>query len=1562
MRIEVNTPFCFVRKKFFPILLGFQFLFVSFAIGQMPGEDCCTAEPLYPLPIPPAPTPAVPIPPKPDQFPCGCIEEESATGSSWIWFSATVTGTLEMVIVPSDPDSDFDFALFSACGCEPPENIIACDSEPIDPNSNFTGIADDPKSTFGIEQTTGFAPTVTLEAGNNYWLFVDNVSEDGAPYTVDFAGTTALDAPILDDGPEITGPTTVCPGATTTYSASLEGAIMNSWLVSLSPTIIENTITEELTVEWPETPGSYELCVRSIRQCADTYFSCITVDVEPIPVGAESDVICSGTFYYDGNGNAYSNPGTYTVTYESEYGCDSVVLLNLEVAPSEFIVTAELKCEGDCVVFDGQTICESGTYEKTYINQFGCDSTRVLNYVAVPTESVIEGLDTLSCKKTSFELDGSMSLGGDELTFEWVFDDEVVGTEPTLTVTEGGTYTLVTKSVVGPDTCVAEASVEIITDLEAPENVTASGGEISCLQSAVTLMANSSSPDVIYQWDGPGFQSSEQNPTTTVAGEYMVTVTGLNGCTSTRTVEVTGNTEEPEASGTGGAITCDDETVTLMGNSSIPSSSFVWVSQLGPVFNEQNPVVEVATEYTLTVTAPNGCTGTFTVTVEEDNEIPDASAGEAATLNCFASELVLNGTGSSNGSTFNYLWTSPTGNIVSGESTLTPTVDQAGTYSILVTDTDNGCTNTASVEISQTPPLSLEISEFSNANCFGEATGSATAFAGGGDEDYIFQWSNGESMPTANGLAAGSYSVTVTDGEGCSETTSVTIEEPPVLELSVAVTGQTAVGVNDGTANATPTGGTPNYSYEWSNGAMTASITGLAPGNYSVTITDENGCTAVQSVTVSEFDCVVKAEIDHTDVTCQGFDDGTATVELDGASTPVVYAWSNGGNTETIEDLAPGTYTVTAVDDNGCEVVASATIMEPASLSPNATANAETGAGANDGTATADPTGGNSPFSFEWSNGEMTQSIEGLAPGIYTVTVTDDNGCQSVQEVTVFSFGCQIVSDISFSHPSCAGISNGQATITLIGGLAPFDYEWSNGGETPTIEDLSGGTYSVTVIDDGGCEVIDEVTLEEPPAISIEIVSQMNSGCGVNTGSATVSAEGGTGTLTYLWPSGETSPSEDELAPGLYQVSVSDENDCEQTLDVTIGAEDVNPPSVFTNDIEVILDEMGNATILTSDIDNGSFDDCEITEIGLDITSFDCSDIGANTVTLTASDMAGNSAQATAQVTVVDNTPPMLETTTVTLGLTINGTATLPPGILVVSSSDNCGPVTLDAFPTEFTCDDLGENIVTLTATDPSGNQTVQEVTVNIVDEVNPTINCPDNLEAPYCDAVVEYEIGYSDNCAVSGEAVLVEGLPSGSTFPQGQTTVVYEVIDESGNAATCEFTVSVTDEMSSSNVVIIDETGTNMNGSIDVTILGGNSPFSYQWTDEDGNVISNDEDIDGLSSGEYTLQVTDENGCIFEMTYFVDMVSSSDENNLEDLLRIYPNPTSGIIYMDIPDNISNKINVVIYDIVGHTLENRNISNNGKHIFDISKNPSGVYLLKIISGENTVSKRFILSK
>ncbi|MCB9315754.1 MAG: SprB repeat-containing protein [Lewinellaceae bacterium] len=206
----------------------------------------------------------------------------------------------------------------------------------------------------------------------------------------------------------------------------------------------------------------------------------------------------------------------------------------------------------------------------------------------------------------------------------------------------------------------------------------------------------------------------------------------------------------------------------------------------------------------------------------------------------------------------------------------------------------------------ESPPVVIATSVLNNVLCNGGADGTATASGtGGSGNGYSYLWSSGANTDTADALSAGTYMVTVTDSENCTSTASVTITQPAVLNANATATGETSLGASDGTATAAPSGGTTPYTYLWSTSGTTEMISGLAPGNYTVTITDNNACTAVQTVTVNSFNCTISATTAVTNVSCNGAADGSATANVSGAAQPVTFLWSNGDTTATSSNLAP---------------------------------------------------------------------------------------------------------------------------------------------------------------------------------------------------------------------------------------------------------------------------------------------------------------------------------------------------------------------------------------------------------------------------------------------------------------------------------------------------------------------------------------------------------------------------------------------------------------------------------------------------------------------------------
>lgn len=359
-----------------------------------------------------------------------------------------------------------------------------------------------------------------------------------------------------------------------------------------------------------------------------------------------------------------------------------------------------------------------------------------------------------------------------------------------------------------------------------------------------------------------------------------------------------------------------------------------------------------------------------------------------------------------------------------GSGSYTLTEDASGT--VLATGGSFGSSETTNfcVPVSPSSNVQASIASSTNVSCNGDSDGSATATASGGTASITYSWSNGANGATASGLSAGTYTVTATDGT-TSSSVSVTITEP--LAVVVSISGTNASGGANGSATATAGGGTPGFSYNWSNGGSTATINNIGAGTYTVTASDSRGCTATDNVVITDDggNPVNVSISNSSNVSCNGDIDGSATAAGSGGVATITYSWSNGASGATASGLSAGTYTVTATDGT-TSATASVTITEPTALGGTITGT-NPSAGNNDGSATASPTGGTTPYSYAWSNGGTSATISNLGAGTYTVTVTDDNDCQVVGSVTLIEDnggGCTYQTIDSESFESGWGIWN----------------------------------------------------------------------------------------------------------------------------------------------------------------------------------------------------------------------------------------------------------------------------------------------------------------------------------------------------------------------------------------------------------------------------------------------------------------------------------------------------------------------------------------------------------
>jgi len=563
--------------------------------------------------------------------------------------------------------------------------------------------------------------------------------------------------------------------------------------------------------------------------------------------------------------------------------------------------------------------------------------------------------------------------------------------------------------------------------------------------------------------------------------------------------------------------------------------------------------------YTVTVTDLNG--GTITGSVSITNASP-------LNPNAFSTDetFVEGNDGTATAATFGgtapytYLWSN-------GATTQMITNLAPGVYTVTVTD-DVGCSASQSVTVSAFGCTEIELEALlTNASCFGICDGSITLNIIGGAGPYTYIWSNGLASADALNLCEGLYSVTVIDANGCVVSGGpYEILQPPALFANAGASPETAQNANDGIAWSAPSGGTPPYTYAWSNNSVDSLISGLIPGSYTVTVTDFQLCTAVETVEVDSFACSLVAEI--TDNTCFESCDGSIEVTLINALNPITYAWSTGDTLSAITDLCAGSYEVTATDAGGCISTGSYVVTQPDDLVANASGTDESGPGANDGTAWAIPSGGTPPYTYAWSNGSTDSLITNLFPWVYTVIVTDALGCQDTQNVIVNTFPCLGIVEYNSTPASCFALCDGDAGVGVIGGVGPFIYEWTTGDSSNVATNLCAGIYDVTITDEGqNCVRVFtfEITEPEPIILSIDQIVNITD---TTTGGISVTVNGGALPYDFDWtgPNGFTSDEEDlsNLAAGVYDLMVTDANGC------------------IVSESSVVIDERVSTTILVN--------------------------------------------------------------------------------------------------------------------------------------------------------------------------------------------------------------------------------------------------------------------------------------------------------------------------------------------------------------------------------------------
>ncbi len=935
------------------------------------------------------------------------------------------------------------------------------------------------------------------------------------------------------------------------------------------------------------------------------------------------------------------NAGTYTVFITDASGCLDTALVTL-TPPTAVSGTITTTTNPTCPNLNNGQLCVtagggSGVYTYTWTPTGGnasCSAATLTVTAGGSSVYTVTVSDALSCTVAvtgtltsppqatvtasqtnpacgSAPCTGSATLtpngGIGPFTYQWSCSGSVTntisgqcgGTSCTYTATDVGTNCRYTGTVV-----FAPAPPTLTVTIAA----TALNCNNDC-NSTITTTVSGGSPGFTYAWTGTGanpvIPGSATGQVNMCAGAYTVVVTDNLGCQQTATVNianppaltVTVNATQPSCSGI-----CDGSmTVTTTGGTA-PYPGVSWSPSVSPpnAPNTTTPsglcgTLAPGTVYTVTITDNAGCLATGTATLTTPPGLTVTVNVDSVTCNG-----LCNGTATAvvGGGTPGYTYSWDNGAFTNSDDTSGLC---AGSHTLVVRDAGNCIATTQIFQIDE--PFSLGVSVNGIINTCGPCSGGATANPTGGTGPYTYTWSpTGGNASTADSLCIGNYTLTINDANNCGPV-STTFTINTIVSITIVATSQSVscTGACDGVANATASTGTAPYNMVWTtspggavvttcNNVVNCSATGLCPGVYVVTATDQNGCINSDSVSIGD-PPVLTATVTSTNVQCFGSCTGSATLTPGGGTPGYSVLWSTGASGTTISNLCPGNYTATVTDSRGCQNPQTFTITSSPQFTVSNTTVAPVACGGATGSIEVTASGGTAGYTFNWNpvgGGTVTSvtptsTLSGVPAGIYSVTITDVNGCDTTIQIGLSDPGSPVITATT-TPESCFGSCDGSATVTAVG-VAPITVTWQGGaptGPSPlTVGSLCNplGGYMVQATDGNGCLAAQPVLVGGPSQIDDnEAITHPT--C-TTAGSITLTPSGGSGAgYTYSWSSsGNTTNIESGLSgPSVITCTVTDGTSCSQTFTYNINAATALTVTVFPNNTLCSYSSNGSAS------------------------------------------------------------------------------------------------------------------------------------------------------------------------------------------------------------------------------------------------------------------------------------------------------------------------------------------------------------------------------------------------
>ncbi|AKQ46482.1 hypothetical protein TH63_13990 [Rufibacter radiotolerans] len=1255
--------------------------------------------------------------------------------------------------------------------------------------------------------------------------------------------------------------------------------------------------------------GSYTITVKDANGC--TFAKAFTVSdiagptavaATSAPAGCTNDgtisvgTVTGGTapYTYSINGTTFQTStsftalaaGTYTVTAKDANGCQVTTSINVGInVPTAFATTTTASTCGspngtvtitsvtggtapytyskDGVTFQSAATLTgmlARTYTITVKDAKGCvfSQTVTVTDVAAPTDLVASSKAS-TCGNSNAELTVTGVTGGTS-PYTYSVDGGTYQSSATFTSLASGSHTILVKDANG---CTISKMVTI-------ENV--AGPAFTLATQSTTCGASNGSITVnavtagtapfTYSIDGTNFQASATFAAL-AAGSYTITVKDANGCSLAKQVTVS------DIAGPTGLTLASTSTTCGNANGTINASGvtggtapYTFALDGGSFQTSASFTALAAGEHTITVKDANGCIFSKKIVLENIAGPSDLLANtSASTCGANNGSLTLSGV---TGGTAPYTYSKDGVNF---QTSATFSGILAGTYTITVKDA-NGCTFAKAFTVSDIAGPTAVAATSAPAGCANDGTISVGTVTGGtAPYTYSVNGTTFQASTSFTALAAGTYTVTAKDANGCQVTTSINVGTNVPTAFATTATASTCGNPNGSITINGVTGGTAPYTYSKNGTTFQASATfaGLMATTYTITVKDAKGCTFAAQVNVSNIagpsDLVTSTKAS----TCGNSNAEFTVTNVTGGTAPYNYSVDGGTfqASATFGSLAAGTHTITVKDANGCIFTEDVTLINIAGPSFTLVAQSST-CGANNGTITVGAvTGGTAPYSYslDGTNFQASTTFNNLLAGTYTIMVRDANGCALARQIVVENIAGPAGLTLATLSSTC-GASNGSVTINgVTGGTAPylFSIDGSTFQSSATISGIAAGEHTITVKDANGCIFSKKVTVENIAGPTDLVASTTSSTCGANNGSLTISnVTGGTAPYTYSKDgvNFQASATFTSLLAGSHTIIVKDANGC--TFSKAFTVSDIAGPSAVaaTSAPASCLDNDGSITVGTVSGGTSPY------TYSINGTSFQASTsfmaLASGTYTVTAKD--ANGCQVTASVTVGKNVPTAFASSTVTSTCGgSNGSITI--GAVTGGTAPYTYSINGTTFQAITTFASLAAGTYTITVKDAKGCTFSQGVAVS-------------NIAGPSFTVAAN-----SSTCGSANGSVAISGVTGGvAPYSYSKDGVTFQASTSFSNLLSGTYAITVKDAngCESSQLIVVEDikgpsalrlasnasTCGASNATVTVELVtDGTAPYTYS---KDGVTFQASATFSGLLAGTHTITVKDANGCTF--------------------------------------------------------------------------------------------------